>query len=98
VKPKYGKRRNLPIESFHQLSLGMKLSISSINYKDRHHAEECAYVLDDIIRAVEKDRKEIVKEGLFHPNNPIKNIKKASDQDKVGELNNKNKRHEDLRN
>jgi len=39
VKQKYGDKRVLEIESNHKLDLGMKLAISTFNYKDRFTAE-----------------------------------------------------------
>lgn len=69
---KYGTKKNLPIENYHKLSLSMKLSISNFDYKNRWTAEQCAHVLDDMIRVLESNNKEFVKEGFFKPNNPVK--------------------------
>ena len=56
VKDKYGKNKNLKIDEFHNLSLQMKISISQLHFKDRWVGQECAYVLDDVIKSIEKDR------------------------------------------
>lgn len=49
VKPKYGTKKTLPINNYHELSLVMKVEISKFEYKDRWYAEQCATVLDELI-------------------------------------------------
>lgn len=41
------------------LTLGMKLGLSYINYKDKLLGEQVAYVLDDMLSAVEDGRSNI---------------------------------------
>lgn len=68
---KYSSKKVLPIDNFHKLSLGMKLAISGFSYEKRWTAEQCAYVLDDMIKCIEQERSAIVPEGLFHPENAV---------------------------
>ncbi|KAL4496244.1 hypothetical protein ABPG72_012981 [Tetrahymena utriculariae] len=53
VKSKYGNQRVLDIDNYHKLDLGLKLAVSTIGYRDRYTAEQCAYCLDDIIKSIE---------------------------------------------
>ena len=41
------------------LTLGMKLGLSYVNYKDKLLGEQVAYVIDDILNAVEQGRNSI---------------------------------------
>lgn len=61
LKPKYGDKRVLEIDSHHKLDLGMKLAISTLSYKDRFTAEQVAYCLDDVIRAIEGGKESVMR-------------------------------------
>lgn len=39
LKPKYGDKRVLEIDTNHKLDLGMKLALSTFSYKDKATAE-----------------------------------------------------------
>eukprot|EP00825_Cyclidium_porcatum_P037069 TRINITY_DN4023_c0_g1_i7.p1 TRINITY_DN4023_c0_g1~~TRINITY_DN4023_c0_g1_i7.p1 ORF type:complete len:361 (-),score=97.76 TRINITY_DN4023_c0_g1_i7:1089-2171(-) len=65
----------------------MKLAISGFTYEKRWTAEQCAYVLDDMIKCMEQDRENIVVEGLYHPPNALSKQKEqvVDEQKKVKE-------------
>lgn len=48
------------------LSFGMKLGLSYVSYKDKLLGEQCAYVLDDMLTAVEAGKTSIDKEKVVN--------------------------------
>ncbi|EGR31584.1 hypothetical protein IMG5_106360 [Ichthyophthirius multifiliis] len=62
---KYSDKRVLEIDSLHNLNLTMKLVISQYSYKDKYTAEQCAFCLDDVIKAVENKKDSVSRYRKF---------------------------------
>ena len=60
------KRKNLIIEPVRNLSINVKLAIAQFNFKDRVIAEQVAYLLDDVVTAVEKGKSSITKTQVLN--------------------------------
>ena len=74
------------------LSFGMKLGLSYVSYKDKLLGQQVAYVLDDMLNAVEAGRTTIDKEKVI--NDYIKRKQEMMEKDKFIEIEKEKKRLE----